>query len=303
MAHQVVKGKSFHWFNFTHLEESDFDFLEKEFKFHPLDFDDLREETEIPKLDVYKHYILAIFTIPTFDNHTMRLGTQNLSVFVGKDYVVTVTQEPIPSVDRFFARAKKSNHMRKTALSRSTGFLLYKLLDYVFQDAKIILKELIREANNVELAVYDSRTKVNTKRLGIVRRNVLYLRHTIDPQRILLNQIVNTKKSYLSKDLKVYYDDVKDTLDSMWVISDNLKNIMDGLFDVNEAFLTHRTNEIIRFLTIISVILMPPTLITSYYGMNIQDLPFGDSALIVTGIIALSLLIFWLVLIHIDRRK
>ena len=118
------------------------------------------------------------------------------------------------------------------------------------------MQELVREANNVELAVYDDRTKVTTKRLGIVRRNVLFMRHVIDPQRILLNQILNTRKSYFPKELTLYYEDVKDTLDSMWVITDNLKNIVDGLFDVNEAFLSHRTNEIIRLLTVISVLLM-----------------------------------------------
>lgn len=299
----MLKGKDFVWFHISQLEDKDLKFLQKEFKFHPLDFDDLRNDTEIPKLESYKHYLFSIFTIPTFQSGHQRVEKENLSVFISKDYIVTITREPIESVDRFFSRAKRSTRTRNEAMKRSTGFFLYYLLDYVFRDAKVILQELVREANNVELAVYDERTKVTTKRLGIVRRNVLFMRHIIDPQRILLNQILNTRKSYLSKDLTLYYEDVKDTLDSMWVITDNLKNIVDGLFDVNEAFLSHRTNEIIRLLTIISVVLMPPTLITGYFGMNVDNLPLAEDIALVSLIIVLSIFLFWLVIIRIDRRK
>lgn len=299
----MLKGKDFVWFHISQLSDKDFNFLRKEFKFHPLDFDDLRNETEIPKLEHYKHYLFCIFTIPVLSGGHQRVGKENLAVFISKDYIVTITREPIESVDRFFSRAKRSTRTRSEAMKKSTGFFMYYLLDYVFRDAKVILQELVREANNVELAVYDERTKVTTKRLGIVRRNVLFMRHIIDPQRILLNQILNTRKSYLSKDLALYYEDVKDTLDSMWVITDNLKNIVDGLFDVNEAFLSHRTNEIIRLLTVISVILMPPTLITGYFGMNVQDLPLAENIAVVSLIIVLSIFLFWLVIIRIDRRK
>ena len=106
-----------------------------------------------------------------------------------------------------------------------------------------------------------------------------------------------------NKNLDIYFDDVKDTLDSMSIVIENLKGTVDGLFDVNEAFLSHRTNEIIRTLTIISVILMPPTLITSFYGMNIIDLPLASNMPLVITMILLSMIFFWLFIRHIDRKR
>jgi len=129
------------------------------------------------------------------------------------------------------------------------------------------------------------------------------MRHVVDPQRIIISQLINTRISFIPTDLNVYFDDLKDTLDGMWVVADNLKNIIDGLFDVNEALLTHRTNEIIRMLTVISVILMPPTLIASYYGMNVQDLPYDHDIGIVSAVIAASLIGFWILVWWIDKRK
>ncbi len=301
--HKKLKGKQFTWWHFSHLEEADFEILESEFKFHPLDFDDLREENEIPKLDVYKYYLFSVLNIPRLDVKENLVHRSNLAVFIGKDYLVTVTKHPIDSVDRFFARAQRSSGLRRDALGKSTGYFLYKLLDYAFRDAKVVLRELVRETEHVESALYDAHSKTITRRLGILRRNILYLRHIIEPQRMLIDQFSQAGKGFISKDLAPYFDDVKDTLDSVGVVTENLKNILSGLFDVNEAFLSHRTNEIIRLLTIISVVLMPPTLITGYYGMNIDELPFANDAVAVSGIILLSIVLFLWIIFRLDRRR
>ena len=303
MAHATIKGKNFIWWHFSQLEEKDFLLLEKEFQFHPLDFDDMRDDGELAKVDVYKYYLFGVVNVPHFDAQTKILRKKNLAVFIGKDYVVTATRKPIDAVERFFARASRSSGMRRDALGKSTGYFLYKLLDYVFRDAKVVLRELVRESEHVESLVYDRHTRVTTKRLGILRRNVLQMRQMIEPQRSLVLHYVSAGKAFIKKDLALYFDDVQDTLENMSVVLDNLKHIVDGLFDVNEAFLSHRTNEIIRILTIISVVLMPPTLITGYYGMNISNLPFGDSILTVSGVILLSIASFWLLITYIDRRR
>ncbi len=299
----TIKGKSFTWHHIPALAEGDFAYLEKHFKFHPLDFDDLRDDTALPKLDVYKYYLFSVLAIPQYDAEKQLVSKQDLAIFIGPDYVVTVGRTQIDAVDRFFARANRSTGLRRDALGKSTGYFLYKLLDYVFRDAKIILHELTRETRQIETNVYEHQSRGTTERLGIMKRNLLFLQHVIDPQRLLIHQFLNSRKKFIPKDLDVYFDDVKDTLDSIWIITENLKNIIDSLFDVNEAILSHRTNQIIRWLTIISVILMPPTLIASYYGMNVSGLPFAESIDIVSGVILVSVFAFVLFVLWIDKRK
>lgn len=303
MSHEQIKSGSMVWLHFSELKDADFDFLRKEFKFHPLDFDDIRDDSELSKLDVYKYYLFSIINIPVFDAVSNRLIKRNLAIFIGKDYVITTSRKPIETVERFFARVKRSPGLKRDALSKSTGYFLYKLLDYIFKDSNVILRELVKETERVENHVYDSNTKVTTKRLGVLRRNILFLRHIIDPERLLVEQFKHNKKAFIGSELNIYFDDVKDSLDNTSVISDNLKNIVDGLFEVNESLLSHRMNEIIRLLTVISVVLMPPTLITGYYGMNVEKLPFSGDVLIVTVIITFSIIVFWFLTIGIDRRQ
>ncbi len=302
MQHQLIKGKNFTWYHFNNLGETDYEFLHHHFKFHPLDFDDLREAAELPKVDIYKHYIFAVFVIPTFDKAGNKIGKKNLPVFIGKDYIVTATPDSIESVERLFSRMQRNRGLKQEAMGKSTGFFLYKLLDYVFRDTNVVLQELVRETQNMEGLVYDKRTDVTTKRLGMLRGNILYFSHLIDPQRILLSHIINARKTFLSGDLDVYFDDIKDTLDAQWIVSNNLKGMVDGLFSVNEAFLTHKTNKIIRILTIISVVLMPPTLISSYYGMNVNGLPYAHDVNIVSFFVILSLLVFLGFIFYLDNK-
>lgn len=303
MPHKQINGKSLTWHHVSEYTEHDLEFLAKNFKFHPLDFDDIREMSDLPKLDIYKYYIFGIFAIPFYNATEGRVQKADVGIFISNNEVVTVTREKIDAIDRFFARTNKSTGLKREALGRSSGYLVYKFLDYAFRDAKSVLKILSRETQSLEDELSEHHKKQTTKRLGTLRRNLLFLRHVIDPQRIMIAQLVNAKKSFLPKELDVYFDDLKDTLDGMWVISDNLKNIVDGLFDVNEALLSHRTNEIIRVLTVISVVLMPPTLIASYYGMNVQNLPFAHDIQTVSIIILASLVAFWLFVWLIDKRK
>ncbi|MDA0207812.1 MAG: magnesium transporter CorA family protein [bacterium] len=303
MAYKHIGLKTYTWHHFSGLEEKDFQIMEHAFKFHPLDYDDVRDATQLPKLDVYKHYLFLVIALPVFHQEILQITKVNLSIFVGPDYIVTASEGQIDAVNRYFVRLARSTRMKRELTKYGPGFLLYKLLDYVFRDAKVILQEVVREVNDVEEAVYDDHTRVATKRLGMVRRNVLYLRHVIDPQRIIMQQLQHVKRTFLPTTLANYFDDIGDTLDGIWVVTDNLKNIVDGLFDVNEAFLSHRTNEIIRLLTIISVVLMPATLLTGYYGMNVDHLPFGNNPLLVTAVILLSIILFLLVIIRIDKRN
>ncbi len=303
MTHKIIKSNKIEWWHFSSFEERDFNTLDKHFNFHELDIDDIRGDNEVPKLDVYKDYLFLVASVPVFDREMKRVEKRNIAIFIGKNYIVTTTRQPVDALDRFFARMNKSTTLRSTTMLRTPGFLLYKILDYLFNDANIVLNELIHEARRLEDAVYKEHSRVMTKRLGVLRRNILFMKHIVVPQEIILDQVMEIGKIFVPRTLDVYFDDVKDTLRGFGVVLENHKDIVDGLFDVNEAFLSHKMNEVIKILTVISVVLMPPTLLTGYYGMNVENLPFSNSAFIVSLIILASLISFLFFVNRLDRRE
>lgn len=282
-----MKGRKFIWHHINGLDSADVEFLRTQFQFHVLDFEDLAQTNSIPKLDVYKHYLFAVFHIPRFSDGG-RIITDDIEIFLGSEYLVTVTKRPFDALERFFLRASRNPKFRADVMGRDPAYLLYRILRVLFTQSHDVVEELMTHVTKVEDGVYNERDRATTLELARIRRNVLFLRTSLDPERVMLGNMITMEREYLPPEAHVYFDDVRDILDSMWAASDNIKQIIDGLFEVNEALLTHRTNEVMSIFTAIAAAFMPPTLVAGLYGMNVPWLPFIQHPLVVALLLIIS---------------
>ncbi len=302
MPKEVITAKNVSWHHISRVTKADVDSLRENFKFHTLDYDDIESETPISKMDTYKHYIFFIFHIPTRHKDTGHVVGEELYVFLSKDEIVTVSHAQLPVVDEFLERLQKSTKYRASMMGKGAAFLLSAILTEAFRKSLSILSHLTQEVSRLELEIQHEHKKSVTIELGHVRRNVLFLRHIIDPQRNMFSSLTTTKRSFIPENVYVYFDDVHDILDTMWLTSDNLKLIIDGLFDVSEALLSHKTNEIVTLLTITSASLMVPTLVAGFYGMNVPWLPYASSPNIVGFIYGAGFVGMIIIVVGVVRR-
>jgi magnesium transporter len=82
---------------------------------------------------------------------------------------------------------------------------------------------------------------------------------------------------FLPEELDLYFDDIVDAAERVWDILDNYKEVVEALEDTNESVISHRQNDVLRILTVFSVVLLPLTLITGFFGMNVH-FPGFDTA-------------------------
>ena len=75
---------------------------------------------------------------------------------------------------------------------------------------------------------------------------------------------------FLPEELELYFDDIVDAAERLWDLLDNFKEVIEGLESTNESVISHRQNDILRILTVFSVVLLPLTLITGIFGMNVN---------------------------------
>ena len=80
---------------------------------------------------------------------------------------------------------------------------------------------------------------------------------------------------FLPEELDLYFDDVVDAAERIWDILDNYKEVVEALEDTNESVISHRQNDVLRFLTVFSVVLLPLSVITGIFGMNVTFPGFG----------------------------
>ncbi|TAL51001.1 hypothetical protein EPN81_01205 [Patescibacteria group bacterium] len=303
MGGEIFEAKGVKLHHIREVTEHDLEILQATFRFHHLDYEDIRTQTPISKMDPYKHYVFFVFHVPAVHAETGYLYGEELYVFFSKDGLVTITQKPIPALEAVISRMEKSSKFRSLILGKGTAFCLQRILGDVFRESLGIVADLTLEVRRLEQAIEVRHDKRLTVDLGHARRNILFLRQVIDPQRAILTSLSDLKRGFISDDMAVYFDDVHDVLDTIWLSTDNLKLIIDGLFDVNEALLSHRTNEVVTFLTFISAALMVPTLIAGFYGMNVPWLPFATDARFVSLVYLVGFIGMVLVVVAIIRRS
>src|SRR5262249_45284591 len=99
------------------------------------------------------------------------------------------------------------------------------------------------------------------------------------PERATLRQLERYTEQYLPESLAdVYFDDIVDAAERIWDLLDNYKEVVEALEDTNESVIAHRQNDVLRVLTVFSVVLLPLTLITGVFGMNVHFPGIGTSA-------------------------
>lgn len=278
MALKSLTMKKLRWIYISPITKKDLALLEKDFNFHPLDLKDCREGVQQPKIDIYKEYLFMIFHFPVFDKQTRRVGIRSLNIFIGNNFIITLTNNKIKFLDEYYAKLERlvKERLSFDPLKNNSSYMLYKIIDQLFHKHLPAINDIGYYISDVEEEVYSDKNKEATRNLAIIRRNILNLRRLLAPQLKILDRLVDLRATFIPEKLSVYYDDVDDYLENMWSTLESYGDALDSLYNTNESLINQKTNEVIKTLTIISVALLPMTLVASIYGMNVTGLPFAN---------------------------
>lgn len=304
MAIQELTGKKCRWIYINAVNEEAERYLRNNFKFHTLDIEDVMSEHQRPKIDIYKYYLFLISIFPYYDSENKRIYGWEVDVFVDGDTLVTVTPKPFLALEVFFKKVSQSVKFKNLWLDKGPSFLLYKLMEKLFRDSQSSIDLVGQQISQVEDDVYDNELKSVAHDLAFIRRSVLTLRRMFDPQRFTLSTLTNIERDFIPSEMGDYFDNIHDYIEKLWVDVENFKDTIDGLHWTNESLISQHTNRVISILTFISVGLMPLTLLSGIYGMNLSELPLADRPLMVFGLFGIiALLTAFLVFVIARSRK
>ena len=303
MSVKTLKSKNLTWVNIEKLDDEALEYLKANYKFHHLDYEDLTGEKQTPKIDVYKNYLFLILHFPQWHVKGHNVATHEVDIFIGKDYVITVQHSKSKEMKSMFYRCMQNRKIKTSWMENGTGHLLYKITDSLFRNTQPIIDTLGKQINHLENKIFEGEQDLNVvKQLAVHRRNVLHLRRIIDPQRYLVSNLSNIRRPFLDESTSLYFDDVNDYLSKAWSITETYKDTINGLHITVESMINHRTNKVISALTVISVALLPLTLLSGIYGMNIINLPYAKNPMWVWAMFG-GLFTFILGVIWIMKRK
>ncbi len=283
---EIFEGKRFSWIDVQNPDRTDIEELAKKYHFNVLNIEDCMTKFELPKLDSYSDHFFVILHFPPVSPKAGVAKNSQLSIFLGKDFLVTVHQGDLkPLVDLVDLCKNNSDPKRKERLfEKSSGLLLHEIIDLLVDDLLHTSRRIIANLDEMEDGVFDE-TKSVARSIALLRREINKLRRLANPlKRFVIEMANNVKRfSYEGEDLGLFFDDVIDHIDKVIETLEESRETMEIYKDTDFVLSTEKTNKVLAVLTIIFTLAIPATVIGTFYGMNI-NLPGGiDSEWMILG--------------------
>lgn len=262
-----------HGLTWVHLERTDADTLmelAERFGWHELDLEDVLSKRQRPKIDEYPDYLFVVLHFPVWDPAIQRLNAGELDVFIGHDYLVTLPNVELLPVSRLFARCSVDDERRSDLFPKGSGYLLYHVLDDLFDYCFPMLDKIGHKLDSIEDDVHEGRSEEAVRDISNVKQEIISYRKIIKPERATLRVLERHTARFLPESLELYFDDIVDAGERIWDLLDNYKEVVEALEDTNESVISHQANYRLQILTMVSVILLPLTLVASIFGMNVR---------------------------------
>jgi magnesium transporter len=242
--------------------------LAERFGFHELDVEDILSKRQRPKIDEYETYVFIVLHFPFYDKSVQRLNAAELDVFLGSDFLITLPNVELLPVTYLFRRCEEDVERREELFSKGSGYLLYHVLDDLFDYCFPILDKIGWKLDAIEDDLFEGRSEEIVRDISNAKQEIIAYRKIIKPERATLRVLERYTERFMPEDLDLYFDDIVDASERIWDLLDNYKEVIEALEQTNESVISHRQQYRIQILTVFSVIFLPLTLLSGIFGMN-----------------------------------
>ena len=290
------------WINVEGLHQ--IDILEKLGNFfgvHPLAQEDILNTEQRPKSEDFTNNIYIVFKMLSYDNNKNEIIPEQISLILGSNFVISF-QEGIEG-DVFNLIRERIRGNKGRIRKSGADYLAYRLLDAVVDNYFIILEKL---GNNIEILEEELIRDVNQKTLHEIhslKKEMIFLRKSVWPLREVVNNLQKEESHLIKDSTKIFLRDVYDHTIQVMDTIESFRDMLAGMLEIYLTNITNRTNTVMKVLTIIATIFMPPTFIVGIYGMNFKYMPELDWKWGYPIVMLLMLFIALSMLLYFKRKK
>ncbi len=262
---------SLRWIDLLSTDSAALELLRQRFDFHPLTIEDCAQLDQRPKLEEYRDHLFLVTQGFSFKGDRVEeLQLQELHAFLGERYLVTVHETPIAALEKTWLRLSREPKL----VERGLDFTYYLIADGIVDDNFPILDRIADELEELEDSVLSAPDRRDLKRIFELKQHLVAMRKVLSPQRDVLGLLTKRGDSRFSERTTVY---LRDVYDHLVRINESIEASRDLLGNTLEAYLSavsQRTNEIVKYLTIMSAVFLPLAFVVGFFGQNFDNFPF-----------------------------
>jgi magnesium transporter len=243
------------------------------FSMHPLALEDVVNIPQRPKTVEYPQHQLyvsrMVSLVPTSEPSVQLLDLDQVSIFLGRSYVLTFQEDYGDVLDPVRQRIRTGAQVRRLG----PDYLAYAVIDTIIDNYYPVLEYYSERIVSLEDEVLTDAHPERLKDFNQIKRDLLSLRRGIWPQRDAINVLIRDECRLISPEVRVFFRDCYDHCVQLGDSLETYRELAAGLLNTYHSAVSNRTNEIVKMLTIVSSIFIPLTFIVGIYGMNSEHIP------------------------------
>jgi magnesium transporter len=273
-------GGPLSWVNITNAKQKEIDYLKRKYKFKELDLEDswAKQYSQRPKFHQRNNYFFLILQFPYYDRKKREIRAEEVDFFVTRNEIITVHKNNLQPIIGFFKECEKDSFVRDQYLSGDNTSLLYEIIIRLQYYTYPILDNISIDVQNIEDNIFHGKERQMVNEILYVKRNILNVRKIMEAHKNVIQKLTKESiKFFPVQKQKAYYDDIIEHTKNIWGIMEGQKDTIEALENTNSTLVTFKLNDVMKVLTIFSVIVFPLTLMAAIFGMNtLNGMPLVD---------------------------
>lgn len=258
------------WVDLAESDAESLELLRQRFGFHPLAIEDCAHLDQRPKLEEYRdHLFLVIQGFTCRGARVRQIELHELHAFLGERYLVTVHADAVPALEDVWQRASSD----KAPLERGVDFAYYLIADRIVDSNFAIIDLIADELEELEDKVLENPQRQDLARIFELKRHLVGMRKVLSPQRDTMAMLSRRGDARVSERASLYFRDVYDHLSRINESIEANRDLLGNALDAYLSAVSNRTNEIMKYLTLLSAIFLPLAFIVGFFGQNFDDFP------------------------------
>jgi len=295
------------WIDAVGLRANKIQEIAEKYDFHELDIEACLEENQRSRVDVYDNYLFILLNFPKYNSEKKMYEQNEFNIFLGKDFIITFRDFSWRHIDKIFDKYSDVTELEKEIDDNedhklTSAFVLYELLQVMLEKLFKVRINISKDLKLLESTVFENNKRSLVKDIMLKKRNIVILKHMLKPQTSVLKLIEFNVNKIFDSEIEVYFEDLEDKLEYFVNQIEMHEEHINSIEDAFKSLTDIKMNWIMTVLTVFSAFMLPLTLITSFYWMNVEPLFFASNPNLVYLVLIVSVLFMYLLYIYLKNK-
>lgn len=264
------------WIDITKPTQKEIDMLQEKYDFHELPLEDCLTEHQRSKVDEYDDYCFIVMHFPRYRKETMRLDSEEIDIFLGHNYLITLHEGELKPLVAFSRMCQTKPEARESFMSEGSAILLYEIIKRLFDYCFPMLDKIGSMLDGLNRTIFKKQTRETLEEISRAKMQIINYRRIIKPLRPVILTLEKVIRKYLPEDMEMYFDDITDKAEKVWDMLENYKEVVESIDSTYESLTTHKMNNLMRTFTTLQVVILPMTLVSGLFSMNVKGIPMAE---------------------------